>query len=50
MGEEDRVQRNRAIIDQFYDAMNNKRRDVLRTLVHPDFVNHGGASGDFVGS
>ncbi len=47
--EDDRVKRNRAIIDRFYDAVNNKRRDELRTLVHADFINHGGASGDLVG-
>jgi steroid delta-isomerase-like uncharacterized protein/4-oxalocrotonate tautomerase family enzyme len=43
------VKRNREIIHRFYEAVNNKQRDVFYELVHPDFVNHGGAVGDIVG-
>ncbi len=49
LSEDEQVKRNRSVIDQFYDAVNSKRRDDLRALVHPDFVNHGGATGDLVG-
>ncbi len=45
----DRVARNRAIVHRFYEAVNGKQRDVLNEIVHPDFVNHGGAAGDIVG-
>ena len=41
--------RNTEIIRRFYRAINGKQRDAIYELVHPDFVNHGGASGDFVG-
>jgi steroid delta-isomerase-like uncharacterized protein/4-oxalocrotonate tautomerase family enzyme len=47
--EQARIKRNRAVIDRFYDAVNTKRREVFYEIVHPDFVNHGGASGDLVG-
>lgn len=29
--------------------MNSKNRDAFYDLVHPDFINHGGAAGDIVG-
>jgi steroid delta-isomerase-like uncharacterized protein len=45
----DRVQRNREVIHRFYRAVNAKQRDEFYEIVHPDFVNHGGASGDIVG-
>ena len=41
--------RNTEIIHRFYRAINDKQREGIRELVHPDFVNHGGASGDTVG-
>ncbi len=44
-----RVARNREVIHRFYRAVNDKKRDELYQLVHPNFVNHGGASGDLVG-
>ncbi|MEZ4670618.1 MAG: ester cyclase [Anaerolineae bacterium] len=44
------VERNKAIIHRFYEAVNTKHREVFYELVHPDFVNHGGAVGDIVGS
>jgi 4-oxalocrotonate tautomerase family enzyme len=47
--EEQRVQRNREVIHRFYRAVNGKQREVFYEIVHPDFVNHGGASGDIVG-
>jgi len=43
------VARNRAVIDRFYDAVNAKQRDVFAKIVHPQFVNHSGATGDLVG-
>ncbi len=43
------VKRNREIIHRFYEAVNSKHREVFYELVHPDFVNHGGAAGDLVG-
>jgi steroid delta-isomerase-like uncharacterized protein len=45
----DRVQRNREVIHRFYRAVNAKQRDVFYDIVHPDFVNHGGASGEIIG-
>ncbi len=48
-GSVDRVQRNREVIHRFYRAVNAKDRDVFYEIVHPEFVNHGGASGDIVG-
>ncbi len=48
-GPADRVQRNREVIHRFYRAVNAKDRDVFYEIVHPEFVNHGGASGDIVG-
>ena len=47
--EAERIKRNRAIVHRFYEAVNSKQRDVFYELVHPDFVNHGGAAGDLVG-
>ncbi len=47
--EQARVERNKAIISRFYDAVNSKHTEVFFDLVHPKFVNHGGASGDIVG-
>ncbi len=44
-----RVQRNHTVIDRFYAAANSKNRDELNKLLHPNFVNHGGAAGDLVG-
>jgi steroid delta-isomerase-like uncharacterized protein/4-oxalocrotonate tautomerase family enzyme len=41
--------RNRDIIHRFYEAVNSKQREVFYEIVHPDFVNHGGAAGDIVG-
>jgi steroid delta-isomerase-like uncharacterized protein/4-oxalocrotonate tautomerase family enzyme len=43
------VKRNRDIIHRFYEAVNSKHREVFYEIVHPDFVNHGGAAGDLVG-
>jgi len=43
------IKRNRAIIDRFYDAVNTRKLDVFYEIVHPNFVNHGGATGDLVG-
>lgn len=48
-GSVDQVQRNREVIHRFYRAVNAKDRDVFYEIVHPEFVNHGGASGDIVG-
>lgn len=47
--EKARIKRNRAVIDRFYDAVNTRKTDVFYEIVHPDFVNHGGATGDLVG-
>ncbi|MEP7290303.1 MAG: ester cyclase, partial [Chloroflexota bacterium] len=47
--EEERVNRNREVIHRFYSAVNTKQREVFYEIVHPNFVNHGGASGDTVG-
>ena len=49
LSEEDQLKRNRAVVERFYDALNNRRSAVLREIVHPDFVSHGGITGDFVG-
>ncbi len=43
------MKRNREVIHRFYQAVNNKQREAFYELVSPDFVNHGGASGDIVG-
>lgn len=45
----DRRARNKAVIHQFYEAVNTQHRERFADLVHPDFVNHGGASGDISG-
>jgi steroid delta-isomerase-like uncharacterized protein/4-oxalocrotonate tautomerase family enzyme len=47
--EGEHVKRNRDIIHRFYEAVNSKRREVFYEIVHPDFVNHGGAAGDLIG-
>lgn len=44
-----RVKRNREVIHRFYQAVNTKHRDEFYKIVHPNFVNHGGATGDLVG-
>ncbi len=44
-----RVARNHEVVHRFYRAVNSKRRDELNDIVHPNFVNHGGASGNSVG-
>jgi steroid delta-isomerase-like uncharacterized protein/4-oxalocrotonate tautomerase family enzyme len=44
-----RIKRNREVVHRFYEAVNTKHREVFYDIVHPDFVNHGGASGDLVG-
>lgn len=44
-----RVARNREVVHRFYRAVNAKQRDEFYKIVSPDFVNHGGASGDIVG-
>jgi steroid delta-isomerase-like uncharacterized protein/4-oxalocrotonate tautomerase family enzyme len=44
------VKRNREIVHRFYEAVNSKHREVFYDIVHPDFVNHGGAAGDIVGA
>jgi steroid delta-isomerase-like uncharacterized protein len=45
----DRIDRNKEVIHRFYNAVNTKHREVFLEIVHPDFVNHGGAAGDIAG-
>lgn len=47
--EQARMKRNRDIVHRYYDAVNAKQREVFYEIVHPNFVNHGGTSGDIVG-
>jgi len=48
-GTDDRLARNREVVHRFYRAVNSKHREEFYEIVHKDFVNHGGASGDIVG-
>ncbi len=41
--------RNTEIIQRFNQAANSKQRDAFYELVHPNFINHTGATGDMVG-
>ncbi len=45
-----RVIRNRAVVHDFYQAMNHRNFDQLSALLDPNFVHHGGTSGDLVGA
>jgi steroid delta-isomerase-like uncharacterized protein len=45
----EQLERNREVIHRFYRAVNAKEREVFYDIVHPEFVNHGGAAGDIVG-
>lgn len=43
------VERNKAIIHRFYEAVNRQHREAVYELVHSKFVNHGGAAGNIEG-
>lgn len=49
MAASDRIDRNKEVIHRFYKAVNTKHREEFNDIVHPNFVNHGGAAGDIAG-
>lgn len=48
--EQARIKRNREVVQRFYDAVNNKQREVIYEVIHPDFVSHDGVGENLVGA
>ena len=44
-----RLERNKAIVRRFHNAIRDRERSVFYEVVHPQFVNHLGSAGDQVG-
>ncbi len=45
----DAAKSDHSVLERFYNALNNRQSADIRAILSPDFISHGGVSGDFTG-